>query len=73
MIASRFGNQCQQADSQRDLRMQAQLPRCDLAQMLYLQPQLFFNQPTDDIVEQVTTLWMKVLARVLKLRNLELM
>jgi len=34
--------------------MKEKLPRVDLAHMLYLQPMLFFNQPTADIIDQVT-------------------
>lgn len=35
------------------LALKAQLPRCDIATMLYNQPLLFFNQPSHDIVQQV--------------------
>jgi len=38
----------------RMLALKEKLPRVDLAHMLYLQPMLFFNQPTADIIDQVS-------------------
>ena len=36
--------------------MQAELPRCNVAQMVEVQPLLFLGQPTEDVAAQVQIL-----------------